>query len=76
MPRVKGIYENGVVRPLEKMDVPEKGEVEILYEEMSEEKRKKKFRGLPVVSVRELAPFIGFVSIGGDAVKDAERYDE
>lgn len=76
MPRVKGIYENGVVRPLEKMDIPEKGEVEILYEEMSEEERKKNWGGLPAVDPRELEPLIGFLAIGGDSVEDTERYDE
>ena len=76
MPRVKGIYENGVVRPLEKLDVPDNGEVEIVYGEKVKDKKRGAKRKLPIVKARELRPLIGFLSLGGDAVKDAERYDE
>ena len=38
MPKVEGIYENGVIRPLEKIDLAEKEKVEIIYREETREK--------------------------------------
>ena len=76
MPRVKGVYENGVIRPLEKIDVPENGEVDIIYGDIAEEKKGGEVQKIPTFKARELKPLIGMISIGGDAVKDSERYDE
>jgi len=75
MPKIKGIYENGVIRPLEKIDLVEKEEVEIVYGETAGERQVEK-RKVVTVKASELPPLVGIFSVGGDAVEDAEKYYE
>lgn len=73
MKAVKGKYEKGIVKLSEPADVPEGLEVYIIFPERIDEKTLKIVSWPP----RELIELSGFISIGGDALKDTESiYDE
>ena len=71
MKAVRGIFENGSIRPLEEIKIREKTEVYILFPEETE------LKFAPVFNpIKDLDELIGLVSLGGDALKDSERiYD-
>jgi predicted DNA-binding antitoxin AbrB/MazE fold protein len=71
MPKVKGIYENGIIRPLKKIEVEERTKVTIVY---GKEKKATKKHKIPTVKAGEIKPLIGIIAVGGDAVKDTEKY--
>jgi predicted DNA-binding antitoxin AbrB/MazE fold protein len=65
---VKVKYENGVLRPLEKVELKDKEIYEI------EVKKVEKIKG---IKAKDLKGLVGIVSIGGNAVEDSEKiYDE
>lgn len=70
---IKGIYEKGVVRPLEDPKVEGPQEVYILFPEAEKVERVQ----WPTVTGETLAPLVGIVTLGGNALKDTERvYNE
>lgn len=75
MPRVKGVNENGMIRPIKEINLAEKEEVEIIYREKNADKLKGGTK-LVAVDVNDLPPLVGIFSVGGDMVTDAERYYE
>lgn len=67
---IKVKYENGVLRPLEKIKLKDKE----IYEIEVNPKRKIEVKLIPPEVLEKLC---GIISIGGDAVKDSEDiYDE
>ncbi|MBC7189183.1 hypothetical protein H5U35_03055 [Candidatus Aerophobetes bacterium] len=48
-------------------------EIDRLFEEVKEAKKKQKIKPIPIEQLENL---IGAISIGGDAVKDSEKYYE
>lgn len=73
MKMVKGIYENGIVRTLEDPHLSGRQEVIVLFPE-STAAATRPWIGVPA---SELAPLVGMVSLGGNALEDTEGlYDE
>lgn len=66
---IKVKYENGVLRPVEKVELETHRIYEIEIKKIEEE--------IPSQKIEELMKLKGIISIGGDAVEDTEKlYEE
>ncbi|MDI7268670.1 MAG: antitoxin family protein [Myxococcota bacterium] len=68
---VRGVVENGVVKPSVPVALRDGTEVLVVFNAASESSAQ-----VPSVPASWLVEIGGKVSVGGDAVADTERYDE
>ena len=75
---IRARFSKGVIKPLEKVDVAEGREIAVTIKKLGEKEEVKKAVKIPLHLVRAdtLLKYAGLVSIGGDAVKESEYYDE
>jgi Protein of unknown function DUF104 len=75
-PHLKAIYQNGTLKLLEPLKLPEGSTVDVSVQPTNERKQRYMYPTNPQPA-GSLEPLIGLISIGGDALADTEAlYDE